>query len=121
MNRSETDDLTAAESGLKEILMEHRGRRDAITSEELAERVGLETSNGNPEARFGIRSLIKKTGLPIAACPEGYFVITTRRELHDYLSALDGRIAGIESRKTMVEEAFESETAQQTLEEVKNE
>lgn len=111
----EQDTLTDDERGLQDVLTEHRTPDNAISSTELSERVGIEQSNGTPEARFAIRSLIKKTGLPIGACSDGYYLITSERQLYDYIERLNSRIEGIETRKSLLIEAFESDMTQQTL------
>jgi hypothetical protein len=101
---------------LAAILREHRGRANAITSDELADRLGWDDGNGNPETRFAIRDLVEQTGLPVASCPQGYFVVETRRELKEYIGDLEQRKKGITARQEAVLEAFDEDAdPQQTL------
>lgn len=111
-------DLSDRDLSIREVLLFHRGKSNAITSSELAEAVGIRETNGNPTTRFAIRELIEATGLSVGACSEGYYVIETHRELIDYVDRLDARISGIRKRKRLVSEAFEADEMQQTLAEV---
>lgn len=110
--------LTPFQRELREVLLDHPGQDNAITSTEIAREMGIADPNGNPVIRGGIRELIKATGLPIGACNQGYYLIQTPSELRRYLRDLDTRIAGIEQRKQLVREAFEREHRQAELTEV---
>lgn len=106
------------DESLREVLEAHRGRANAISSSELAARLGWEDSNGNPKTRFAIKDLVERTDLPVASCPAGYFVVETRRELKAYIGDLEQRKKGITARQEAVIEAFDAEAdPQPTLQE----
>ena len=94
-----------------DILRSHKGRDDAITSSEIADRLGIPEMNGNPITRREIREIMLQTGEAIGASSEGYFMIETQKELHDYVAYLESRISGIEDRITLVERCYDATEA----------
>lgn len=92
---------------LENVLQEHVGPQDAITSGELASACGIADGDANPDTRAAIRTLVEDRNLPVAATSQGYYLMTSREQLESYLEDLDSRIAGIQERKHLVVEAFQ--------------
>lgn len=90
-----------------EILVEHRGEDNPITSGEIADRTGLDSLDSTPRTRGVIRKLTREFGLPIAASNKGYYFIENRGEAREYLDHLKGRRRGIEQRETAVQSAVD--------------
>lgn len=91
---------------LLRILQAHQGVENAITSKELSQALGIRDSAAQPVTRGLIRRMIESEGWPVGACSSGYFWITTKTELAEYLGELSGRMAGIMKRRLMVEENY---------------
>ena len=76
---------------VKEIILEHRGRGNAIKGKVIASALGM---NDDRAVRLVIRDLIA-LGYPIASAtesPAGYFIVETRQEAEDYLTDMRGRL-----------------------------
>lgn len=85
----------------------HVGHLNPITSQELSERLGgIDSLDSTPNTRTLIRELTRQRNIPIAASPDGYFIITSKDELDSYMERLETRIEGIERRKDDVVMAF---------------
>lgn len=115
---SDLPQLPPDQQGLHDILVEHRGPSNAISSTELAETLGIDDGNGNPTTRFGIRDMMRQTGLPIGACPDGYYVIDDPADLEEYVADLRARKRGIDERIDLVTSCYADgpvEPAQSTL------
>lgn len=93
-----TNDIIA----VAEILSEHRGSDNPVTSGEIADKTGLDSLDSTPRTRGVIRKLSRQYDFPIGASTKGYFLIERRGEAQEYLDDLDGRIQGIEQRKNAV-------------------
>lgn len=85
-----------------EILAQHRGSDNPVTSGEIADRTGLDSLDSTPRTRGVIRKLSRQFDFPIGASTKGYFLIERRGEAQEYLDDLEGRIQGIEQRKNAV-------------------
>lgn len=82
---------------IKEIILGHKGKANAIKSKTIATMVGI----NEDDTHIGTRSLITKLvkqGLPIGACDNGYFLIETRKEVDEYGQLLNSRIQEIYDR-----------------------
>ena len=67
------------------------GHKNAITSAEMARRIGAEDER---KVRLLIRQLIKE-GVPVASAvvaPFGYYVAANQYEAHEYIKTLQNRI-----------------------------
>jgi hypothetical protein len=76
---------------LKQILLRHEGRDQAITGKQLAELLGYKDDR---VIRETIAELIDE-GLPVAASCSGtmgYFVVNSRIEANDYAQSLKSRL-----------------------------
>lgn len=97
---------------IKCILLRHRGKDAAITSAEIARRIGENDGSGSPATRAAIKDIMRTSSLPIGACSTGYFVIDSPEEYADYQRDLDERIAGIKERQDILRETYEGISAQ---------
>lgn len=93
---------------VKEILLEHRGANNPITSREINEQVELDNVGSFPSTRAVIRSIVLDDQIPIAGSSQGYYVIENEDELGRYLDNLDKRSINIMERKFAVLRAVES-------------
>lgn len=93
---------TADIVAVAEILADHRGSDNPVTSGEIADKTGLDSLDSTPRTRGVIRKLSRQYDFPIGASTKGYFLIEQKAEAQSYLDDLDGRIQGIEQRKNAV-------------------
>lgn len=93
---------------------EARGPENAISSAELADRVGIDDGEARPVTRRLVRQVMEYHLLPIASTNEGYFICDDPTLAKDELASLDHRIGEIEKRKELFEQALTQE--QTTLE-----
>lgn len=95
---------------LEEILREHQGKENAISSQELSESLGgVDDLDSNPETRRLIRVLLKERKLPVIACSSGYFIAENQDEVNEYIVGLINREEKIKARREAVVAAVESE------------
>jgi hypothetical protein len=90
---------------VKELLENHRGRNNPITSDEIKAHIGINDINGNLHTRKLITETIEMYNLPVGSTTtpqKGYYWMETNEELNDCVADLDGRIAGMEQRKQMI-------------------
>ncbi|MGP7976836.1 MAG: hypothetical protein ACLPOQ_06910, partial [Desulfobaccales bacterium] len=92
---------------IKEIIETHRGKENQISAGEIGLQIGIREDATHVQVRSLIRQAIERLILPIAASSRGYYLIKDKHELDEYLTNIDGRIAEMRTRKTLVEEAFE--------------
>lgn len=90
-----------------EILVDHRGEDNPITSREIADETGLDSLDSTPCTRGVLRRLECEHDLPIASSNKGYYLIEEHGEARDYLQNLESRKQGIEQRKKAVMSAVE--------------
>lgn len=84
---------------VRELLLEHRGREDPITSREINDIVGLDQVGSFPSTRAVIREIVMEDRIPIAGSSQGYYVIETEEELEHYIDNLENRITNIAERR----------------------
>lgn len=84
---------------VRELLLEHRGSDNPITSREINEIVGLDDIGSFPSTRAVIREIVMEDRIPIAGSSQGYYVIETEDELEDYIENLENRITNIAERR----------------------
>ena len=84
-----------------------RGRDDAITSAELAERLDINDGEASPTTRKAVRALLTERGVPIRSGNVGYWVCQSEAEAEEYVDDLQGRIEGIEQRLTAFQSAWQ--------------
>lgn len=92
---------------VREVLVEHVGRENAITSTEIGEKADIPNGNGNSNVRNSVRELTNsENDLPIGSCNDGYFIIETYDELCEYTEGLDERICKIRERQKNTRHSF---------------
>lgn len=91
-----------------EILVEHRGSDNPITSGEIADRTGLDTLDSTPRTRGVIRKLECEYDFPVASGGTGYYLVQEHGEVRDYLQNLESRKQGIKKRQEAVKSAVET-------------
>lgn len=93
---------------VKEIILDHRGRDNPISSRDINEQLNLDNVGSFPNTREVIRELILEEQIPIAAGGNGYYVIETEDELQHYIDSLEGRMLSIADRKYGVRRAAQA-------------
>lgn len=92
-----------SEEQVRDILLDHKGKRNAIKSKEIAKQINIDRGPSNVTIRKLITKTLKRFNLPIAGNPGlGYYLIETSEELRGYLKSLDSRIKSITDRKAKV-------------------
>lgn len=92
---------------LRDILNEHKGKDNAITSAEIANKLGINEDATHALTRSLITQAIEKYRLPVAATVKGYYIVATKEEADEYITNLTSRISGILKRR----ETFEKNCA----------
>jgi hypothetical protein len=82
---------------IKEIILNHKGKANAIKSKDIAVSVGIYEDDTHIGTRNLITRLVKQ-GLPIGASDNGYFLIETQKEVDEYGQLLNSRIQEIYDR-----------------------
>lgn len=91
---------------IRDILLSHNGKRNPITSAEIARKIGIIEDDTHAQTRALILECAKKYELPLAASNRGYYLISNQQEYDEYINNLDSRIAGIEERKKIITKNF---------------
>lgn len=100
-----TSSSDSVRDDVKELILEHRGPENPITSREINEAVDLDSVGSFPSTRAVIRDLVLEEGIPIAAGNQGYYVIEEEDELEAYVENLENRVMQITERKFAVQRA----------------
>ena len=87
---------------IKKIILEHKGKNNPVTSNEIKEILGIPDNDTAGSTRAYITKLILDEGMPIGASSTGYFYIETEEELTDYMEYLQDKIEQTTSRKMFV-------------------
>lgn len=91
------------------VLKDHVGQANAITSDEIDERLGgIDKEASNPQTRKIIRALIFHRQKPIGSGPKGYWVMASKTELEDTIAQLNQRKHAITAREDALVEGFHS-------------
>lgn len=91
---------------IKDILLLHNGKKNPITSAEIASIIGIDEDATHARTRALIRECAQKYQLPLAASNRGYYLISSLQEYDEYMENLDSRLAGIEERKGIITKNF---------------
>lgn len=91
-----------------DVLADHRGSNNSISSEELNRRLGI-AEGDSFEGKEVVQYLLYEEGIPIAATRNGYFLIDSKRELHRYVQTLHRSQYRTEKREQAAKRAFDSE------------
>jgi hypothetical protein len=93
---------------IKEILETHRGKENQRSAGDIGLQIGIREDAKHVKVSGLILQAIERFRLPVATSSRGYYLIKDRHELGEYLRNIDGRIAKMQKRKHLVEEAFET-------------
>lgn len=93
---------------IKNILLSHKGKRNPVTSTEIARKIGIIEDDTHAQTRALIFECAKKFKLPLAANNRGYYLIVDQQEYDDYMENLDSRSAGIEERKRIITKNYKT-------------
>jgi hypothetical protein len=91
---------------IKFIMKSHIGKRNAITSSEIANILGINEDDTHATARNLLLQAAEKYGLPLAANNRGYYLINDENEYKEYMNSLNERIEGINKRKDIISRNF---------------
>lgn len=87
---------------IREILLLHNGKKNPITSAEIARSLGIIEDDTHAQTRALLLECAEKYELPLAANNKGYYLISTQQEYEEYMKNLDSRNTGIEQRKRII-------------------
>ncbi len=90
---------------MKDIMQLQKGKKNAISSRDLADKLGIRERDTFSITRSLIEKTMRRYAMPIGATnskPPGYFLIETREELDQYMIILEQRKLQIENRKNLV-------------------
>ena len=105
MGKNYCDMSDDARELVKELLLDHRGADNPISSREISEHLEAQEVGSFPKTRMLVRDIMLEEQIPIASSNNGYYVIETEEELQDYIDQLESRILGISERKFEVRRA----------------
>ncbi len=91
-------------------MLKHKGKSTAISSRKLMSLLGLKEGETFSTTRSLLMKAMRKYALPIAATnakPPGYFYISNREELDQYMILLEQRKMEIETRKNIVYQNYQ--------------
>lgn len=91
---------------VEQILLQHYGKKNSISSREIASILGISEDDTFAQTRAIIFAAAKQFKLPLAADNAGYYLITEESELFEYIGNLDNRIFGIKERKEIIIQNF---------------
>jgi len=86
---------------LRTLLADHVGEHNAVTQAQLAEATGVNPST----LRSELRRLREQRGIPIGNQRDGYYVISDKEELQQFVGHLNSEI---ESKKRTIEHTLEA-------------
>lgn len=90
-----------------EILLQHQGKGNEITSRELNSELNLDTVGSFPQTRTLIRDIMFEERIPIIGGGNGYYVAKTEQEVQDALDTLESRITNTAERRMVLQRAAE--------------
>ena len=86
---------------IKNILLQHKGKSNAITSKEVSIIMGFPMEDTQSVSRKAIWETAKEYALPLVSCNRGYFIAETDEEIAEYNSNIQNRIDGMEETRKM--------------------
>ena len=70
---------------IREILLLHNGKKNPITSAEIAKSLGIVEDDTHAQTRALILECAEKYELPLAANNRGYYLISDQQEYEEYM------------------------------------
>ncbi|MDS0284714.1 hypothetical protein NDI86_21670 [Halomicroarcula sp. S3CR25-11] len=92
---------------LEELLLDHVGSDNKITSGEVADELDIDDSEANPKTREAIRILLEERQFPVIGSSHGYHVPESREQVDEQVESLQSRAASIQERSQLIKEAWE--------------
>lgn len=92
---------------IKNILLQHKGKSNAITSKEVSRKMGFPMEDTQSVSRKAIWETAKEYGLPLVSCNRGYFIAETTDEIEEYNSNIQSRIDGMEETRKMANKNYQ--------------
>jgi hypothetical protein len=90
---------------VKDIILNHRGSDNPISSREINEEIGVDNIGSFPSTRAIVRELVLEDQIPIASSNQGYYVVETEDEIAEYIDNLSARIDSIAERRFAIQRA----------------
>jgi ABC-type uncharacterized transport system ATPase subunit len=90
---------------VKDLLLNHRGKDNQISSREINDEINVDNVGSFPSTRAIVRNLILEDQIPIVSTNNGYFVAETEEEIAEYVAQLDSRITSIAERRYAIKHA----------------
>ncbi len=97
---------------IKNILMNHKGKENAIKSKEISLEMNLPMEDTQSVTRKIIWETAEIFELPLVACSNGYFIAQNDAELDEYNLNLEKRIGGIRKLQAMVNSNYNKQKKQ---------
>lgn len=91
-----------AREHVKDMLLDHRGKGNEITSREISDQLEKDEVGSFPSTRMMVRDIMMEDEIPIGSNTNGYYVIETDEELDEYVANLESRMSGIADRRFAV-------------------
>ena len=92
---------------IKEILMPHKGKANAITSKEISKKMGFPMEDTQSVSRAAIKKTAELYDLPIVSCSKGYFIAENDEEIAAYNANIQRRIDEMEKRREKANDNYQ--------------
>ena len=93
---------------IKDILLEHCGKKNAITSKQISKSMGFPMEDTQAVSRKEIWKTAEEYGLPVISCGnKGFCIAETDEEMKEFNENRDKRVAGIRKTQEMANRNYE--------------
>lgn len=91
---------------IKDILLQHPGKRNAISSKAISRKMGLPMEDTQAVTRKVIWETAEMFNLPLVSCSKGFYIAETEDDIAEYCDNIQKRINGMQENRIMVVENF---------------
>ena len=91
---------------IKEILLQHKGKSNAIASKRISEAMGFPMEDTQVVSRKEIWNTAEGFDLPLISCNKGYFIAQTDEEMNEFNDNYEKRIEGIRKTQEMANKNY---------------
>lgn len=91
---------------IKNILMNHRGKSNAINSKHISAAMGFPMEDTQSVSRKEIWKTAEEYGLPLISCNKDYFIAQTDEEMAEFNENYEKRISGIRKTQEMANKHY---------------
>ncbi len=91
---------------IKNILLKHKGKKNAITSKQISEVMGFPMEDTQSVSRHEIWTTAEQYRLPLVSCSRGYFIAETDDEIDTYNKNIQKRIDGMSQTREIVNQNY---------------